>query len=97
MIPLLQFVEYIIHLYEYVIIASVVLSLLISVGVINTYNPFVRALKDGLESVTEPLLRPIRRWLPAARGIDFSPVVLLLVCFFMRFVVIQGWLIPLFR
>jgi YggT family protein len=93
MIPLLLFVDYVIHLYEYVIIATVIFSWLIAFNVINPYNPFVRTVWQALGAVTEPLLRPIRRYMPDLGGLDISPVVLLLGCFFVRFVVIRGWFI----
>lgn len=97
MIPLLQFIEYVIGLYEIVVIAAVVLSWLIAFNVINSHNQFVRSLWQGFNAVTEPLLRPIRRMMPDLGGLDISPVILLLACMFVRFVVINGWLIPLFR
>jgi YggT family protein len=96
MIPLLRFIDYLIQLYEYVIIASVIISWLIAFNVINAYNPFVRSLWNALRAVTEPLLVPIRRFLPDLGGIDISPIILLLICFFLRSVVIWGWLAPLF-
>lgn len=97
MIPLLAFIAYVIYLYQYVVLAAVILSLLISFNVVNTYNPFVRTLWDALRAVTEPLLRPIRRWLPRTAGLDFSPIVLWLALLFVTEVVIYGWLIPAFR
>jgi YggT family protein len=42
------------------------------------------------------MLAPIRRLLPNMGGIDISPVVLILILYFIRVVVIRGWLIPLF-
>jgi YggT family protein len=93
MIPLLLFVDYVIHLYEYVIIAAVIFSWLVAFNVINASNPFVRTVWHALGAVTEPLLRPIRRYMPDLGGLDISPVVLLLACFFVRFVVIRGWFI----
>jgi YggT family protein len=97
MIPLLAFIAYVIYLYQYVVLAAVILSLLISFSVVNTYNPFVRTLWDALRAVTEPLLRPIRRMLPRTGGLDFSPIVLWLALMFVTEVVINGWLIPAFR
>src|SRR5262245_51986141 len=64
MVELLSFVAYLVWLYEIVVIASVILSWLIGFNVVNAYNPFVRSLWQGLNAVTEPLLRPIRRALP---------------------------------
>lgn len=96
MIPLLQFIDYLISLYVYIIIASVILSWLVAFGVVNLYNPFVRSLSQALMAVTEPVLGRIRAFLPDLGAIDISPVVLLLICFFIQSVVIHGWLIPLF-
>lgn len=93
MIPLLLFIDYVIHLYEYVVIATVIFSWLIAFNVINISNPFVRAVTQALGAVTEPLLRRIRRYMPDLGGLDISPVILLLACFFVRFVVIRGWFI----
>lgn len=90
MIELLQFISYLIDLYTYVIIAGVVLSWLMAFGVINAYNPFVRSLWQGLNAVTEPLLRPIRAMLPNLGGIDISPLFLLLACFFVQSVVLPN-------
>jgi YggT family protein len=74
----------------------VILSWLLAFNVINAYNPFVRSLWNALRAVTEPLLQPIRRFMPDLGGIDISPIILLLICLFLRSVVISGWLIPLF-
>lgn len=90
MIELLGFFSYLITLYVYVLIASVVMSWLISFGVINPYNPFVRSLLQALNIVTEPLLGPIRRVLPSTGGLDFSPIVLVLACFFVQSVVLPN-------
>lgn len=93
MIPLLDFIAYVIRLYEWVVIAAVIFSWLIAFNVINPYNPFVRNVWQALQAVTEPLLRQIRSFLPNLGGLDISPIVLLLACLFVRVVVIQGWLI----
>ena len=97
MTGLLMFIAYLINLYEYVVIAAVVLSWLIGFNVINAYNPFVRSLWQAITALTEPLLRPIRRMLPELGGLDLSPVVLLLALLFVRWIVIGEWLIPAFR
>lgn len=88
MTELLQFVAYLVYLYEIVIIAYVILQMLVQFNVMNYSNPLVRSIYQGLSAVTEPLLKPIRRWLPKSSGIDFAPIVLLLACLFVRWVVI---------
>ncbi|MEO1694200.1 MAG: YggT family protein [Pseudomonadota bacterium] len=90
MIELLAFIQYLITLYVYVILASVIFSWLIAFNVINPSNQFVRTLWQTLDAVTEPVLRPIRRMLPSMGGLDLSPLVLLLGLFFIQSVVIPN-------
>jgi YggT family protein len=89
MIELLNFINTLITLYVYIIIAGAVMSWLIAFNVVNPYNQFVRSIWQGLNALTEPLLRPIRRWMPDLGGIDISPVVLIIACWF-----IQGVVLP---
>lgn len=63
----------------WVIIAQMILSWLVVFNVINTRSDFVRTLVSALDRMTEPLYRPIRRILPDFGGLDFSPMVILLV------------------
>ena len=65
-----------INIYTYVVIAAVVVSWLIAFGVINTFNPYARAVVRFLDAVTEPLFRPIRRVVPPIGGFDLSPLLL---------------------
>ena len=71
-------------------IASVVLSWLMAFNVVNPHNQFVRTLWNAFNAVTEPLLRPIRRLLPDLGGIDISPIILLLGCYFVQSVVLPN-------
>lgn len=80
MLELLSFIQYVIGLYTYIVIAGVIMSWLMAFGVINAYNPMVRSVWQGLNAVTEPFLRPIRNALPKMSGIDISPIVLLVAC-----------------
>jgi YggT family protein len=63
----------------WIVIAQVITSWLVAFNVINTQNDFVRTLLRGLDRLTEPMLRPIRRLLPDLGGIDLSPMVLILL------------------
>lgn len=90
---LLQFVGYLINLYTYIVIAVVIVSWLMAFGVINAYNPMVRSIWQALNAVTEPLLAPIRNAMPNLGGIDISPVILLLACYFFQGL-IQNVVIP---
>jgi YggT family protein len=68
----------------WIIIIQAILSWLVAFNVINTYNDFVRSLLNALDKITEPLYRPIRRILPDFGGIDFSPLVVLLLIYVVR-------------
>ena len=90
MLELLGFISSLITLYIYIIIAGAVMSWLIAFNVVNPYNQFVRSIWQALNALTEPLLRPIRRWMPDLGGIDISPVVLILLCAFVQTVIIPN-------
>ena len=94
MIPLIQFIAMVISLYIWVIIASAILSWLIAFGVVNTQNRFVYMVADGLHRLTEPALRPLRRFVPDLGGIDITPIILILLLIFFRDVVLFGWIAP---
>ena len=63
----------------WIIMVQFILSLLFVFNVVNLSSPFVRSLHLALERLTAPLYRPIRRILPDFGGIDFSPMVVLLL------------------
>jgi YggT family protein len=69
---------------SYVIIAQAIISWLVAFNVINTHSDFVRSFLGALDRLTEPLYRPIRRILPDFGGIDFSPIVVLLLIYIVR-------------
>ena len=94
MVPLIEFIVYVIQLYIWVIIASAIVSWLIAFNVVNTQNRFVYSVADMLYRVTEPALRPIRSVLPNLGGIDISPVILILILMFITNVVLIGWILP---
>ena len=84
---LLWLINTVIQLYIYVLVASAVLSWLVAFNVVNVRNPIVSQIGEFLYRVTEPLLRPIRNLLPNLGGIDISPIILLLVIFFIQSVI----------
>jgi YggT family protein len=81
---LLYIIDTAITVYIWILIARVVLSWLISFNVINQFNQGVRAVDNFCRVLTEPLLRPIRRFMPDLGGLDISPIVLLLGIEFVR-------------
>ena len=84
---LLDVISLVLQLYIWLLIAAAVLSWLIAFNVVNTRNTFVASVMDFLYRVTEPVLRPIRRFLPNLGGIDVSPIIVILIIF-----LLQGWI-----
>lgn len=84
MLALFQTIDLALNLYTWVLIASAIFSWLYAFNVINSSNSFVNSLGTFFYNVTEPVLRPIRRILPDLGGIDISPIVVLLLIFFIR-------------
>jgi len=52
----------------------------------DPYNPIVRMINQ----LSEPLLFPIRRRVPYIGGMDFSPIILLMVIFFLQNFLVQS-------
>ncbi len=84
---LFQIVEELLSLYRWVVILAVVFSLLQSFGVLDTRNRLVWTIGDFLYRITEPALRPIRNILPSFGNIDISPVILLVLIWFLEMLV----------
>ncbi len=81
---LLDVVLVILDIYVYIIIAMAVFSWLVAFNVVNQRNQVVATIGDVLYRMTEPLLRPIRRYMPNMGGIDLSPLALLLGIFLIQ-------------
>ena len=78
-LTLIQIVQVLLNVVWWIIMVQFVLSLLIVFNVINTSNNFVSSLHYGLDRLTEPLYRPLRRVLPNISGLDLAPLVVLIV------------------
>jgi len=87
---LIGFLMMLLTLVIYLVIAQAILSWLVAFNVINTHNQFVRTVLTTLDRLLDPLLRPIRRFMPDLGGIDLSPMVLILAIIFLRDVVLAG-------
>ena len=76
------------NIYVWIIIASAIFSWLYAFNVVNSRNQFVASVGNFLYSATEPVLRPIRRFLPNLGTIDISPIVLLLIIFLIQRIIV---------
>jgi YggT family protein len=77
-------IDTVLGIFIWMLIISAILSWLVAFNVINTRNRFVYTVVDFLWRATEPALRPIRSVLPNLGGIDISPLILILLLFFLR-------------
>jgi YggT family protein len=83
----LDIVIIVLDLYVWLLIASAILSWLIAFNVVNTRNAFVAAVAEFLYRITEPLLAPIRSFMPNLGGLDISPIILILIIMFIQRVI----------
>ena len=84
MIAIFYLVLQILKLYSYVVIVNVVLSWLIAFSVLNTQNRFVYSILELSYRLTDPILNKIRRFLPNLGSLDVSPIILLLLIWFIE-------------
>ena len=84
LIALFQVVDLLLRVLGWIIIGQVILSWLVAFNVLNTSSQGLRAFLAALDKITEPLYRPIRKVMPDFGGIDFSPLVLLLLIQILR-------------
>ena len=88
MIALFRTIDLALSIYTWIIIGAAVFSWLYAFNVVNSRNQFVAAVGNFLYQATEPLLRPIRRYLPDLGSIDVSPIVLLLGIFLLQRIIV---------
>ena len=91
MVSLLFLIDTIISVYIWCLIASAILSWLVTFNVVNPHNRVVGMVGEFLYRITEPALAPIRRYLPSLGGLDLSPVVLILLLVFLRNLLFEYW------
>ena len=84
MIAIFYLILQILKLYSYIVIANVIISWLIAFNILNTHNRFVYAVLDLTYRLTDPFLNRIRRFLPNLGTLDISPIVLLLLIWFIE-------------
>ena len=77
-------IDSLVSIYIWILIINALLSWLIAFNVLNTSNRLVYSLLDISYKMTDPVLRPIRNFLPNLGGIDISPVILILLLMFIR-------------
>ena len=84
MIAIFYLALQILKLYSYIVIANVIISWLIAFNILNTQNRFVFSILELSYRLTDPLLNRIRRFLPNLGSLDISPIILLLLIWFIE-------------
>ncbi len=75
---------YALEIYKWIVIVACVFSFLYAFNVVNASNQFVSMIGNAVFQLTEPVLAPIRRVMPNLGGIDFSPIVLFILIYFVQ-------------
>ena len=84
LLSLFTVVDFLLQVMTWIIVIQAILSWLVAFNVINTHSDFVRSFLHALDRITAPLYRPVRRILPDFGGLDFSPIVVLLLIYVLR-------------
>ena len=84
MIAIFYLVLQILKFYSYIVITNVIISWLVAFNVLNTQNRFVYSVLELTYRLTEPFLNKIRRFIPNLGTLDISPIILLLLIWFIE-------------
>ena len=88
MVSLLQILDFILDIVVFFVFIHVIMSWLISFGVLNSRQPLVIAIWRSLEGILEPLYSRIRRVVPPINGgLDLAPLILLVAIYALRIIV----------
>lgn len=79
-------------IYIYIIIASVVISWLLVFGVLNIRNQQAANLVELLERITDPVYKPLRRFIPPLGGVDVTPIIVIFGIYMLKQAVIRVFL-----
>ncbi len=77
-------IDQIISIYLYTLIAYVIITLLVQFEIVNRNNRIIDLILRCLIALHEPLLIKIRKYIPFIGGMDFSPVIVILLLSFIR-------------
>ena len=83
--PIVYLIETLLSMYNFALIAWVVLGWLIATRIVNSYNNFVYSFYTMLSRVLNPAISLIRRWIPGVGGVDLSPIILIIFINFLRY------------
>jgi uncharacterized protein YggT (Ycf19 family) len=85
-----NYVSALFTVYIVIILVYILLNLVLSLGLRMPYSRWSDALMNFLRDVSEPYLRLFRRLIPAVGGFDFTPIIALLVLYFVQAIVVNA-------
>lgn len=80
---------FLLDIYTFIIIAAVIVSWLIAFDVLSMSNPKTRNLLSLLGRLTDPVFRPIQRFIPSIGGIDITPIIVLFGLMFLKNIIFK--------
>jgi YggT family protein len=89
---LFVFIYELLSIYLFLLLVTAVLSWLVVFNIVNTRHPVVSIISDFLYRITEPFLKPIRRYVPNAGGLDLSFIILFFIVWAIRDVLVKSLL-----
>ncbi len=90
MTSLFQILMLILNVIQFIVLAHVIISWLVSFQVLNLRQPLVAQVWDGLNRLLEPVYAPLRRVIPVGGGLDFAPLIVLLLVYGARIVLLNN-------
>ncbi|QHQ33748.1 YggT family protein [Algicella marina] len=84
---LMQILLLVLDVVWFFVLAQVIMSWLVQFEVLNLRQPIVYQIWSGLQRILEPIYAPIRRILPPMGGLDFTPLVVILVIAALRIII----------
>ena len=88
---LLGLIIQVINLYQFILLTYIIATWLICFKIINTSNQLVFGLMNALYRLCEPSLRFVRQYLPRLGSVDFSPIIIYLLLWFIKSLIIEYW------
>ena len=78
MLSILQILLLLIDVAFFIVLIHIIMSWLITFGILNVHQPFVAQIWQGLNRLLQPIYNPIRRILPDLGGLDLAPLIVIL-------------------
>lgn len=89
-----QFLYQALEIYSFIIIATIIFSWLAAFNVVSMSNPTARKIMSILGRLTDPVLRPVQRFIPSIGGIDISPIVVIFGIMLLQRIIVQFLIMP---